>query len=209
MNMRAILSLAVGGLVIGLLGGLAIGGDGGTSERVGAGPTKRVDGVPIGFERSLEGAVTAASAYAGVVEALAHQPSTTWDASIRRITAPDAAEKVAAAMRPGLQSLAEGAGGNSVLRGAPLGYRVASYTNSSANVDIWGVGVIGNPSVAPTATWGTTGVKLSWVNGDWRLAEPMSQSNGPTPALGGDPTPSEAFFASLRNVMDLDHVPER
>lgn len=136
MRTKTTLAIAVGALLIGVLGGMALGRDGSDDgKQSGPGPSKTIDGVPTGFAHSQDGAIAAASAYAGIVADLATQSQQIWAASIRRLATPESADEITKVMIPGLQSLAASiATPGSLIHGAPLGYRVLSYGRSAAKV---------------------------------------------------------------------------
>ena len=70
-----------------------------------------------------------------------------------------------------------------ILRAAPVGYRVESYSQGSAAISIWRVGIVGSgATVDPQQSWATERVNLVWQHGAWRVAA-FSSTPGPTPPL--------------------------
>jgi hypothetical protein len=156
--------------------------------------------------------VAAAASYAAAVGPIALATAEGRSAALRTMTAPDVLEEVRNGIEPGLEALAKGLGSdaqrNALLRAAPVAYRVAAYTGESARIELWGVGVVGNAgALPPTASWGTTSVDLRWIQGDWKLAGLLKQSEGPTPQLSGQPTPAQDLLVSVRDFKGFHHVP--
>ena len=70
-----------------------------------------------------------------------------------------------------------------ILRAAPVGYRIESFSRAAATVDIWCVGVVGSgATVQPQQSWRTETVSLVWERGAWKVAA-FASSAGPTPPL--------------------------
>jgi hypothetical protein len=77
-----------------------------------------------------------------------------------------------------------------ILRAAPVGYRVDSYSAHSATISIWRVGVIGSgATVDPQQSWATETFTLVWESGAWKVAG-LASSPGPTPPLPSSVAPS-------------------
>src|SRR5438093_6379578 len=200
--------------VVCLAAGLALAGCNTTTKKAtGPGPTKVLAGVPTGYAHSQAGAVAAAAGYAGAVGSIALRQPEDRATPLEAMTAPDVLEKVRAGMEPAFQLLAKGIGAagtaqNSVVKAAPLAYRVGGYNSESARVEIWAVAVVGNGgSLPPAATWGTTRISLRWVKGDWKLADLLDQSEGPTPQLTGSPTSADHLVTPIRALNVFEHVP--
>lgn len=213
MNSKAALGLTAGALAVGLLAGLALGGDGDKTSKVkGPGPTKTVAGVPIGYAHSQDGAVAAASAYAESIGPLALATPEARDAALAAMTDPKGRDEVRRGLEPGLEALGKGlttpTSADAVVRSAPVGYRVGVYSEERAEVELWAVGVVGNAqSLPPSASWGITKVLLRWVDGDWKLAASVEQSEGPTPQLNGSASPPLEFAQAIRGFRSFHHAP--
>jgi hypothetical protein len=213
MQTRATLGLTAGALVVGLLAGLAL-GDGSDKETKssGPGPTKTVAGVPVGYARSQEGAVTAAAAYAQSIGALALASTEDRNAALVAMTDPQALSQIRQGLEPGLETLAKGLAGSTsqdvVIRSAPVGYRVETYSNDAAEIYLWAVGVLGNSTSAPpSASWGTTKVIVRWVGGDWKLSANVERLAGPTPQSSGTPSTPQDFVTSIRDFRSFNNAP--
>ncbi|MET9105778.1 hypothetical protein [Streptomyces zhihengii] len=78
-------------------------------------------------------------------------------------------------------------GSTFVNRTMPAGTKVLKYSDDTAEIDVWCVGLFGltgEKSTKPvTNGWFTVTVKLKWTDSDWKVLE-TSQRNGPTPVTG-------------------------
>ncbi|MCA1846513.1 MAG: hypothetical protein LC792_25625, partial [Actinobacteria bacterium] len=82
------------------------------------------------------------------------------------------------------------------------------YNDSDATVAVWTVDVIGEATDGGQAGWGTKTVSLRWENNDWKLAGFPAGEEGPTPTPQGQPTPGDAFAASIKDLEPLSHASE-
>jgi len=215
------LALVVVGVVIGWAtdGGGGQGGGGGDAS-AGAGPTRTVDGIPVGYERSREGAVAAALNY----DAVLGRPEFVTDRARRRsiLEAVATSEAVrryedkkrvaslaSLANTPFYRATREGA--PTVWQTTPLGYRVERYSDDDASVFVWFVVVVGAGDAQPQASFGSGRVDVRWDDDDWKLVVPDTarEEDGPTPALVQDArqTSSQEFRARLRGLGGLRYVP--
>jgi hypothetical protein len=69
----------------------------------------------------------------------------------------------------------------SILRGAPVGYRVERFSRTAASVAIWTVTIAASPRFPATAQWRTLVVDLAWTPNGWRVAG-GDGSGGPDPS---------------------------
>jgi len=213
-------------LVVGFVIGRATGGGGGSPAPVptspsgtgaaGPGPSRSANGGPVGYAHSRQG-VGAAAADCGV--ALAGPlflDEAKRAAAIRQIgtsgyvrrTLPAAASAarqlrnspIGQAMRQGAATLYEG---------APLAYRLVSYSPEQARVEIWSLALLGNDAgVQPQVSYGTTTTTLRWQDGDWKF-DAATTKTGPTPALsrGQSPTPGSAFVPRVQPLREFRYAP--
>lgn len=148
-------------------------------------------GVRLGFPETPSGAAAAIAAYQ---QAFA-QPSIlrpgVLQARIDAVATPDYAARMLAANGPGAQRLADGPVGvglahgiRTIYRAVPIGYKVLSFADGRAEVETWGLTLVGNlGSVEPAVWFGTSRTDLTWEGDRWRIAE-VESGFGPTPALG-------------------------
>jgi hypothetical protein len=164
----------------------------------GCGPARVVDGVPVGWQASQTGAVSAAAAYAKVMSA----PWFLTDRDRRhRAIALIATPEQAASLTASQDLLADGLAGVGTpregLTTALLGWRVEAFPADSARVVLWAVVVDGpETGLLPSATWATTTMQLAWAGGDWKLVSAQT-APGPTPPPGGGATSSFRGFVDV------------
>ena len=207
MNSKAALGLTAGAVVVGLLAGLALGGgDDKASKTKGPGPTKTVAGVPVGYERSRDGAASAALNY----EAALLKAGLRDNAKVLEVLSDrDQTNDIASAMKPGLELVAQRLGDGAILRSSALGYRVTAFDPDSAAVEIWEVGILGSGESAPEAGWTTTTLRLRWTDNDWKLAEAPESRGGPTPQQPREASDPAALLDFARSLGEIDDVPSR
>ncbi|MEW6155203.1 MAG: hypothetical protein AB1673_14645 [Actinomycetota bacterium] len=207
MSNKTAAALGTGLLLVGLLIGRASANDGGTSAPKPKPEQTTSSGLdPKSYPRTKAGAVTAAAAYDDVI--------------VRAVfMTPEERRKVVNlisndAMRDQILKDEEGAAaalgkvnGPKVLRRAPLGYRVPTFTKDFAKVEFWQAAVGGQPGVDEGVISGfiTKTVELGWERGAWRLAGNPTGKDGPSP----EPNNLEAsnrIVAEARTFEELDHV---
>lgn len=179
----------------------------------GAGPRDKIDGVGVGFERTEDGAVAAATnlvltleqasttdrpnairayeilAADGSKESLGSDMAVTWDALHATI----------AANGPARSSL--------FLRTVPVGHHVSRYSPDRATVEIWTLTVVAaNGMVEPLATWETATVEVVWEAEDWKIWSALS-SPGPAPAWAAAETSGvDSFLAGVEQLEGYRYV---
>jgi hypothetical protein len=92
-----------------------------------------------------------------------------------------------------------------VLRSVPVGYRIERFSDNSARVAIWYVGIVGSgATVQPQQSWRTQIVSLVWENGAWKVSS-FRSSAGPTPPLSTAAVPGSAgeLFATIPHFQEF------
>jgi len=164
----------------------------------GLGPRKTIDGVGVGWQRSRDGAVAAATGYLIGINSRAYVA----DPAKRRrileaIAVPDQratlAKRAGTVVRPEAPgdpfAAAFAAPKSSAWRLVPMGYRVDSYDDNAARISVWAVQVaagVGSANVPATARWSTTTLPLVWSEKDWKL-DLISAHSVPGPSPGVPP----------------------
>jgi hypothetical protein len=186
-------------LVAGIAIGRASAPSAATSQRgaaaatqAGPGPTRTVNGVPVGYAHTEAGAVAAATNFLMVVDGpLVTQPDK-YRSAIDTLAAPEARAKQrsdAVKVLNGLQYLASYAeqGRSVVSRSVPLAYHVDRYGADESQVSIWAEGFVAVDGViSMREVWATTTLTVRWSADDWRLASiaaPTPASYGPAPTI--------------------------
>lgn len=162
----------------------------------GPGPTRVVNGVPVGYAHTQAGAVAAATNYLETFDGpLVTQPDK-YRAAVREMTAPNARDKLMRLAETNLTGqqtyVSNAAQGRAVVhRIVPLAYRVQSYNSDSVRVSIWGEALLAvDGALSFREVWATTTVTSEWSAGDWRLAD-IPVAGGPD-SFGPVPTTIQA-----------------
>lgn len=173
-----------------------------------AGPTDKVEGVGVGFARSEEGAVAAAT---NLILTLEQAGSADRASAIRafEILAADGsrqylADEMAAAW-DGLQGTIATNGpaqASLFLRTVPVGHQVVRYSDDRATVEIWTLTIVAAAGMTePLATWETATVEVVWELDDWKVWSAAS-ADGPSPAWAPTPATSTDPFLSAVDVLE-------
>jgi len=166
---------------------------------------RTASGVPVSFPETSAGAAAAAAAYERAFATPQVLRPGVLRARVEAVATPDYATKMLEANGPGLERLAAGPIGVGLTHGlrtlytaVPIGYRVEHYEPGRAEVETWGLTLLGNAgSVQPAAWFGLSHTEMAWVGGRWRIAATES-GFGPTPRLGTRPGPLGGY-----DVLDL------
>lgn len=184
------------------------------------GPRQVVKGVPVGYQRSQQGAVAAAANYARVLSSAMILDQAKRRAALQTISAPEALARQQRAFDQAVALLTKGLGvsaagakdGTVLLRAVPVGWRLEAYTGDRAKVAIWVtsvIGALGGPpqGVPVREAWGTTTVELRWVDGDWKLLN-TTTTDGPVPiADTATPTAASQLIPEARDFKEFTYAP--
>jgi hypothetical protein len=184
------------------------------------GPQRVVDGVPVGYQHSEQGAVAAAANYAKVLSSELILDRTSRRAAVAALAAPETLARQQRALDLAVAQLAKGLGtsgaspadGTVLLRAVPVGWRLEEYTGNRATVAIWVTSVLGSlngPSggVPVQEGWGTTTVQLRWARGDWKQLQ-STNVPGPTPiADAATPTAPSRLIPEAQDFKEFTYAP--
>ena len=166
--------------------------DGPSSAADPAGPTTVVDGVPMGYRRDAAGARAAGLAFTRLNEELVGMEEARALAARRAMASHLTADALVEELRADLARLRRGwPQGTLTYRVVPLGVRVKETGPDAMRVDVWYLGVVAGRGLETYEEWTTDTYHLVWERGDWRVAA-LSDSPGPRPAPGRQPTSSSA-----------------
>lgn len=169
-----------------------------------AGAREVVNGVPVGYERTEEGAVEAATNFARVMASISPD-AVSYQRAIQTLAAPDWRDDAEELANSGLSFFSERYGPGGSLTFVPVRYRVSAYSESAATVELWGVSVASGPKInGVEESWVTGIIDLTWINGDWRVSGQQSEA-GPTPELLR--TEDERVPEGLRGFEEYQHAP--
>lgn len=161
-----------------------------------AGAARLVDGVPVGFPPTAQGAAQAVASYQRAFASPALMRPGVLRSRIEVVATPDYAATMLEVNTPGTRRLAAGPVGAGVRDGVktlyasvPIGYRIESFHPGRARILTWGFTLLGNASsVEPAAYFGATHTEVVWMDDRWRIAETRG-GFGPTPRLATPPGP--------------------
>lgn len=166
-----------------------------TGERPVDGST---NGIPRGYAQTGQGAQSAAANYAVALGGTEMFDPVRRHTIVDTIAAPAARDELQAAYdaayspdlneRLGLDENGQAPRGDTfVNRTLPIGSSLTEYTDTSAEVAVWCVGltgIAGLDSQNPVRTsWFTLHLNLAWAEGDWKVVS-TEQTEGPTPVNG-------------------------
>jgi len=164
-----------------------------TTAQSGPGPTRVVNGVPVGYAHTQDGAVAAATNFLMVMGGpLVTQPDK-YLSAIDTLAAPEARSKLHGDANRIVAGLQNGSGlvtyaqqGRAVIyRQSPLAYHIDAFNDGTAKVSIWSEGFVAVDGLLPLReTWSTSQISVAWSGDDWKAAS----FQGPTDTPGPVPT---------------------
>ena len=151
-------------------------------------------------KRSRSGAVVAATSHLEALGGSTLLDPARLERTVRSIASSTALPTLESAYREAARTARKQLGAGTIpvpiliLRAAPVGYRIESFSMDAARISVWRVGIVGSgATVEPQQSWRTETVSLVWEKGDWKVAA-LRSSPGPTPPLGTPvATPSDLF----------------
>ena len=149
-----------------------------------------LNGVPVGYELSEEGAVTAATNFAQIMSGPSGDAER-YRTAMQTLAAPSWSDRAVELASNAIDFAERRYGPGASIGFHPLRYKVDDYSDSAATIALWGVVVASGPKVAGVEeSWVTATVQLSRVGDDWRVSGQTSTA-GPTPRLlvGQDSAP--------------------
>jgi hypothetical protein len=165
-------------------------------------PTRPLTRAPIArLEPTRSSAVQAAvdALYALSVPAITDRRR--FAASVQRLAAPGAAEHVKDVFGDTDPAVVAAFRRQpSVLRGAPLGYRIDRFENTSASIAIWSVAIAAASGERARSQWRTLVIDVVWTPNGWRVTSGAGV-DGPAPSTAQRELATEAAgFRSFRHV---------
>jgi hypothetical protein len=186
------------------------------------GPRRVENGVGVGYARSQQGAVAAAANYTRVLSSDLILDEARRRAAVETLAAPEARARLQRTLDQAVESLrqglgvagAAGAGGEAqvLLRATPVGWRMTQYGDGAATVAIWVMGMGGSIGGADGPVpiregWGTTTVRLRWVDGDWKQVS-STTVDGPLPIADvSPPTAAPELVSKASEFKEFTYAP--
>ena len=156
-------------------------------------------GAEVAPAPTIESARAAALAYLGLSERVVAMDVEAAVAAQREAATSAAAPGLVAELRQRLAALAAAyPGGGLRYRVGALAVRATLAGAAQARVEVWYVGVLSAPGVAPYEQWRLSRYDLAWERGGWRVAA-ESTGPGPRPAapVGPEPVTATALESTL------------
>lgn len=172
-----VIIIAVAALLIGVLAGRAISPDTEREDVTAPSPSSTPEGA-----QSEQGAVEAATQAAQIMAGFSGDSSEYLEQA-RSIAAPGW-ESRAEELAQGAVDFIHGRYGNgSQVNFQPIRYRVASFSEDEAVIDVWGVVLATGPKISGLEeSWITGTIELTWIDSGWKVSG-QSSKGGPTPEL--------------------------
>ena len=141
-----------------------------------------INGVAVGYDRSEDGAVAAATTFAGVMSGPSGDVGA-YRTAMATLAAPDWKTRADELASNAIDFLRSRYGDGGSISFQPLRYKIDHYSDNAATVRLWGVVVASGPKIPRLEeSWITGTIRLSWVQDDWRVSGQDSEA-GPTPHL--------------------------
>lgn len=146
----------------------------------GVGPTKTVQGIPVGYPHTPQGAAEAVGNYLAALGGRLALNPTADRAALDQVADPSTRSQLESGLAASLQvenglwgmQTAAQQGKRVVLTQTPIAYRMASYTGQAAHVAVWLVTNVGVDSQQRLAAFfANGGATVVWLHGDWRLRQ--------------------------------------
>jgi hypothetical protein len=209
--------VVVGALVVGVLIGIVLGFifDKGAQESpqaqpptaTGPGPTAEENGVPVGYSRTEEGAVAAATNFnllAGRDELLDLDAMTT---AMQTLAAPSWKDEAGRQAESGYEYIVDTYGDDADVSAAVVRYDLVNFTTDRASVRLWTVSLAsGSRRPNVEEVWAIVTVDLIWVDDDWRV-EDLESSVGPAPVDLPSGQPAENATTLMEEFDEFEGAP--
>jgi hypothetical protein len=158
-----------------------------------------MNGVPVGYARTEEGAVAAAANFALLAADDSLTDESAFVRAMETAAAPSWREEARNQARNGFDFLVNRYGSDGNLAGAVLRYDVSEFSTEQAVIRLWTLSVVSG-SKRPTVdqVWSISTVSLEWIEDDWHVVG-ADTAPGPTP-VG---VPNETSPLSARDVMEV------
>jgi hypothetical protein len=167
--------------------------DEGQSARVGPGPYDEVNGVPVGYAHTEEGAVAAAANFSLIAGRDEFLNQRRLERAMQTLAAPSWRAAASKEAQNGFTYIVDTYGDDADLSSSIMAYEVADFDPGHVSVKLWVVSVAsGSKRRNVEEVWATQTIRLTWFD-DWKVSDLETQV-GPSPI---DLPSSESRDASL------------
>jgi hypothetical protein len=174
---------------------------------IGPGPKGEENGIPVGYARTEEGAVAAATNFnllAGKDELLDLDAMTT---AMRTLAAPSWKDEASRQAETGYEYVVSTYGEDANVSAAVARYDVVDFTNERASVRLWTVSLAsGSKRPVVEEVWAIVTVDLVWVDDDWRVGA-IESSLGPAPVDLPSGQPEENATTLMEEFDEFEGAP--
>jgi hypothetical protein len=164
------------------------------------------------FPRTREGATAAATAYVSALSGQALLDRDRLRGIVERIASGRARTELVSAYATAASETRRRLGVDAsptasvFLRVAPVGFRVAAFTENDASVLVWRVGIVASgATVQPQQVWTTETVGLVWEDDTWKATD-LRSAPGPTPPLSASASPAGDLFSAIPTYQEFRGV---
>lgn len=182
-------------------------------EETPAGPTRVEAGVPVGYARTRDGAVTAATQYLLVLDSPVLVDESRLDTVLEVLASTEGRRGLRTSLGDGGRLPAERLNltandPSMVWRSVPAGWRIDRYDHGAASVAVWATAVLFTGAGTPTAmSWSTAEVQLRWEAGDWKLHGLLTSDGPAPPEPGAAPGAGATAAAQIRGFTPFRYAP--
>lgn len=159
-----------------------------TAARPDPGPTRVMNGVPLGYARTEAGALAAATEFLKVGGGPLVADHDAYLEAMATMAAPEWEVNAGETARNAVSFVADRYGRDATSLTVPVSHKVISFTPDTASIEIYSVMLASGAELRRgEQIWGLSRVQLRWVDDDWRLSS-EDNSSAPAPAfLSGQP----------------------
>lgn len=204
-------ALVCGALVVGVFVGFLLDSDEsatsppptGENAVTGPGPHDEVNGVPVGYARTEEGALVAAQQYALISASDLIRDRDEYILALETVASSDWEVKARTQAINGFKFFRERYGPDVDVTATVVRNSVLQYSADVALVKLWTVSLAtGSERGTVDEVWGTSEIRLVWADDDWRINDVTNQS-GPAPVdlpLGENEETAQELMETLDEV---------
>lgn len=177
------------------------------TEATEPGPTGELNGVPVGYSQTEDGALAAAQAFALVSTTDVIRDQNAYVEAMKTLAAPEWEAEARQQAINGYEFLTERYGSDVDVSGAVIRYKILNYAETEARIKLWLVSIAsGSNRPNVDEIWGTAVVDLTWLEGDWRVSR-AENFTGPAPVDLPASSPRDSAKALMEELSELEWAP--